>query len=153
VLLPAAEGARLAAPAERGRRKAARAGLRVLVVDDDAGVLELARELLCRAGYDVATADGGRAALAQLAEAPAGFDAAVVDVAMPDMDGEQVVRALRSSCPGLPVVVASGYPAADTSSRFARLGGTTFLAKPWTPHALEAAVHAALDERGAAPPT
>jgi CheY-like chemotaxis protein len=149
VLLPAAEEARLAPPAAPVRRGALATGRRVLVVDDDGAVLELARELLCRAGYEVATASGGRAALAQLAAAPAAFDVAVVDDAMPDVDGEQMVRVLRSGWPDLPVVIASGHAAEDAASRFAALGVTRLLAKPWTPEALEGAVAAALAERDA----
>jgi signal transduction histidine kinase/ActR/RegA family two-component response regulator len=152
-LLPAAPGVRVAAPVEPPR--AAREGglgARVLVVDDDDAVVELTREVLSRAGYAVVTASGGRAALERLADAGGRFDAAVVDIAMPDVDGEQVMRALHAARPSLPVVLASGWAAADASARLAALGAARFLAKPWTAEALEAAVRGAIAAGpGAAP--
>ena len=107
-------------------------------------IVELAREILSRAGYAVVTASGGRAALERLAEGAGGFDAAVVDVAMPDVDGEQVVQAMRAAHPSLPVVLASGCAADDGAARLAALGAARFLAKPWTAEALEAAVRSAI---------
>ena len=144
-LLPAAAGLRAALPLESTRApEEGGEGARVLVVDDDDAVVELAREILSRAGYAVETASGGRAALERLAAAGGGFDAAVVDVAMPDLDGEEVVRALHAARPSLPVVLASGCAADDASGRFAALGAARFLAKPWTAEALEAAVRGAI---------
>jgi DNA-binding NtrC family response regulator len=63
---------------------------------------------------------------------------------MPDVDGEQVVLALRAAHPSLPVVLASGCAADDGAARLAALGAARFLAKPWTAEALEAAVRGAI---------
>jgi PAS domain S-box-containing protein len=119
-------------------------GARVLVVDDDAGVVELASEVLERAGHRVAVASGGCAALDRLRADPNGIDVVVLDLAMPDLGGEQVFLALRELRPDLPVILVTGYDSAHAAKRFAARGLDGFLRKPWEPEDLVAAVDHAL---------
>jgi PAS domain S-box-containing protein len=72
---------------------------RVLVVDDEAEIANLMRDVLEGAGFDVATAESGAVALELLAEAR--FDAVVSDVRMPDLDGAALWRAVRERQPHL----------------------------------------------------
>jgi len=72
---------------------------RVLVVDDEPGILDLVRAILETAGHEVATAESGALALALLDEAR--FDAVVCDLRMPDMDGAALWRAIRARDPRL----------------------------------------------------
>ena len=67
---------------------------RILVVDDDAGIRELARDILSGAGYDVQTAESGLDALE--AALTGSFDLMLLDVNMPEMDGWEVLRLLKS---------------------------------------------------------
>src|SRR5206468_1825049 len=72
---------------------------RVLVVDDEAELVQVMREMLESAGYEVAVAESGAVALALLGTAR--FDIIVCDLRMPDMDGASLWRAVRSANPSL----------------------------------------------------
>ena len=69
--------------------------LLILVVDDEADLAGLMRDMLEGAGYEVATAESGAVALALLDTAR--FDAVVSDLRMPDMDGAGLWRLLRDT--------------------------------------------------------
>jgi FixJ family two-component response regulator len=73
----------------------------------------------------------------------------VIDLLMPEVDGEALLHALRARCRELPVVLASGCAADGAGDRVAAVGAR-FLAKPWSSEALRAAVAAALAESRAA---
>jgi len=92
---------------------------RILVVDDEPGIRETLVHLLRALGYEVVEADGGRAGLARLAEAP--VDLVLTDLGMPDMNGWEVARAAKARAPRVPVVLVTGWgedgpaPGADHS--------------------------------------
>jgi two-component system cell cycle sensor histidine kinase/response regulator CckA len=121
----------------------------VLVVEDESPVRRLAELALRAAGYTVRSAPGGEAALAALGgfgpDAPPA--ALVSDVSMPGMDGLELARRLRERFPGLPVVLVSGYAEATINKDLAA-EGLRFLAKPYGPRELVAAVRAVLAETG-----
>jgi PAS domain S-box-containing protein len=109
---------------------------RVLVVDDEAFVLELTREFLERAGFEVVTAQGGREALDILRERGGELGLVILDLAMPDLDGERVLRETSRMYPDLPVVVATGHSPEVTTDE-GRLGAASgFVRKPYDPEAL-----------------
>jgi PAS domain S-box-containing protein len=115
----------------------------VLLVDDDDGVLELAREVLERAGYRVLATTSPHEALERLADAP-DLVAALLDLVMPEMSGEELFLRLREIRPDLPVILVTGYDAARAAERFSARGLDGFLHKPWEPEEMVAAVqHAA----------
>ena len=95
----------------RGPATAPRAldGLRVLVVDDSKDSLEPFVELLRFEGATTEGATGGRAALAKLDADP--YDVVISDLAMPDVDGFQLIREIRAKAPlrGLVAIALSGY--------------------------------------------
>ena len=72
-------------------------GLRVLVVDDNAMNLQVARELLLHEGAEVCVANGGALGLSMAVEAEPGFDAILLDIQMPEMDGYACAIGMRSS--------------------------------------------------------
>jgi CheY-like chemotaxis protein len=110
VLLPPATRAELPAPSEARPRGAATQGGTILVIDDEEWVLELARVFLERGHFDVVTADSGREALEILrGEVGKTIDAVVLDLTMPDLDGQETFLEIRALRPRLPVIVASGF--------------------------------------------
>ena len=80
---------------------------RILVVDDQQDILDLAATVLSGAGYAVSTADSGISALDRVAEEP--FDLLLLDINMPGMDGWETLRLIRADdrLDSLPVVMFS----------------------------------------------
>jgi PAS domain S-box-containing protein len=117
---------------------------RILVVDDDPAVLELASEFLTRAGFTVIATRGGREGIERLRDEGDSIDAVVLDLSMPDVGGEQAFLEMRQICPGLPIVLASGFSEEFASERFRAPGTAGFLRKPYAPEELVECVRAAL---------
>jgi signal transduction histidine kinase len=122
------------------------AGQLVLVVDDDVGVRTALRGLLELFGFAVVEAEGGRAAI-RIAEARPELRLVILDMTMPEMSGEATFGELRRVRPVLPVVLSSGYDAAEASRRFVSKGLAGFLQKPFTTADLARCISAALDQR------
>ncbi|WP_428565343.1 MAG: sigma-54-dependent transcriptional regulator [Solidesulfovibrio sp. DCME] len=101
---------------------------RVLVVDDE----EIAREnlvhILAKAGYRTAAAADGRQALALLAEDA--YDLVLTDLRMPEMDGMELLAAVKRRYPEVEVIVATGHAAVDSAVAAMRAGAFTYVAKP-----------------------
>jgi PAS domain S-box-containing protein len=145
VLFPASGSDRVADhPAKGAEPVDQRAVPRILVADDEAGVLGVARRALERGGYTVLTAADGLAALEIARQDPDGIDGVLVDATMPRMSGDELVRALRRLRPDLPVILTSGYSEEDAMRRFDGLGLSGFLQKPFQPADLVAKFAAAL---------
>ena len=83
------------------------AGVRVLVVDDDAGICRSLAEILEAEGCSVATACNGVDALAQVEASH--FDVVLTDVVMPKMDGHELFCEIRERFPGLPVLMMTAF--------------------------------------------
>jgi CheY-like chemotaxis protein len=82
-------------------------GLRVLIVDDDAGICQSLRDLLEEEGCAIETAISGVYALEWLGRQP--FDLVLSDVVMPDMDGYQLYQMVKQKIPNLPVVLMTAF--------------------------------------------
>lgn len=113
-----------------------RTGRSALVVDDVADVTEMLAVLLTHAGYDVVTAASARAAL-ELARARQ-FDVVISDIGMPEMNGYQLAREMRT-IPGyetVPMVAVTGYSMFDDKQRSTNAGFNAHMTKPIDPRAL-----------------
>ncbi len=117
----------------------------VLLAEDDAQVRAVAKEILCRFGYQVLAASDGEEALQLYAANADTIDIAVLDVVMPRLDGPAVADRLRAQRFDLPVVFASGYPAGGLRTDFMVTDGVQLLEKPYAARQLLHAVRAALD--------
>ncbi|RYF30798.1 MAG: response regulator, partial [Comamonadaceae bacterium] len=113
---------------------------KVLVVEDDAEVRRAIVESLSMLGYVVSEAADGAAGLARLHDEP--HDLLVVDYAMPDMNGAEVIARARAEAGDIPVILATGY--ADMAEVGRVLGTQSILIKPFDISTLAAAVSKAL---------
>ncbi len=114
---------------------------RILLIEDDARLAEMVSEYLGEAGFRVSVAAAGRAGLERLAREP--FDALVLDLMLPDMDGLEVCRQLRArSDVPLLMLTARG----DAADRIVGLeiGADDYLPKPFEPRELLARLRAIL---------
>jgi PAS domain S-box-containing protein len=145
ILLPCADEAATAAEAEIGLHPRRRGGgALVLLVDDDAAMRRMLSEALAALGHRVIEAEDGASALAAARQhVPA---VAILDFAMPGMNGAEVARHLRDERPDLPVLFASGYADTDAIKEVAG-ESVRLLRKPFRLDALEAAIDEALRGR------
>lgn len=102
--------------------------LRVLVVDDDEFVRAFIASFFSNNGFQVVTADGGRAAYEALKKAP--FHLVVSDLEMPEGDGLELLCSIRSIFPCLPVFIVTGSSAL-AMKRAAALGANAVFTKPF----------------------
>lgn len=85
----------------------------ILLVDDDATVLNLCKRILMLGGYSVSTAGSGVEALRVMQNSPTKFDLALLDVIMPGMNGIELARHIQNSYPDMPIVLMTGYGPAE----------------------------------------
>ena len=102
---------------------------RVLVVDDEPGVLALCERLLTKAGYRAALAASADAGLAALETAP--FDLLLLDIRMPDMDGFTMIHRARELQPELAIVIMTGFGTVETAVRALEEGAAGLVLKPF----------------------
>jgi CheY-like chemotaxis protein len=108
--------------------KPVRSRKRVLIVDDDAGVRSLLKEVLESAGYDVLEAIDGKQAIAAKDGPP--IDLIVTDLAMPEADGIEVIRAFGKTQPVPAIIVLSGAFNGCVLKAARLLGAKATLPKP-----------------------
>lgn len=116
----------------------------VLVVDDEAVVLQVASRMLQEAGFETVVACDGREAIDCFSKRADDIDCVLLDLAMPHMDGGQVFKALRAVRNDIPVVFCSGYDKERVNERIEIVGSGGFVQKPFTSATLVSAVRDAL---------
>jgi signal transduction histidine kinase/CheY-like chemotaxis protein len=116
-------------------------GARILLVEDNEAVGQLATEMLIDLGYQPTWVPNAAAALSMLAQEDVRFDSVFSDVVMPGMNGIDFAHAVRVRHPGLPVVLASGYShvLVDEGSH-----GFELVQKPYSVEALSRVLHKAI---------
>jgi PAS domain S-box-containing protein len=119
----------------------------VLVVEDEDSVRNLAREVLCQAGYSVVEARCGEEAIRLSRERIDLLDLVITDIVMPRIGGREVAERLTALRPDLPVLYLSGYTDDAVLRRGVQVEQAAFLAKPFTPGTLIRKVREVLDAR------
>ncbi|MCC6334893.1 MAG: response regulator [Myxococcales bacterium] len=107
------------------------AGQHLMLVDDHPGMARVSARLLETLGYRTSVFDDPRDALEAFKAAPAGYDAVLTDLSMPQMSGEDFTKAVRAVRPAVPVIVSSGLVGSLESEELKRLGINAVLVKPW----------------------
>jgi DNA-binding NtrC family response regulator len=101
----------------------------VLVIDDDKNQRSMLMFSLQDQGYVVTAVESGEAALAAVQKER--FDVAICDIMMPGFDGVETLKALKARCPGLEVVMATGYATPKTAMSSMKCGAFNYIAKPY----------------------
>lgn len=116
--------------------------MRILLVDDHAvvrkGVIDILSTMTPPPTFT--EAETSRAALARVAEAPDGFDLAILDLHLPDESGFSTLDKLRALAPALPVLVLSMYDAAEYAVRALKAGALGYVSKGSVPEDLRRAI-------------
>ena len=108
-------------------------GARILVVEDNVINLEVAREILRKMGASVEAAGNGLEALRWFARREAAFDAVLMDIQMPEMDGYEATDRIRSTENGrtLPIIAITANAMSDDRDRCLAAGMNDYIAKPF----------------------
>ncbi len=104
----------------------------ILVVDDEAPILEITKTALKTHNYEVFTANDGIEAIALYAEHQDEISAVLTDMMMPSMDGSTTIRTLQKLNPQLKIVAVSGLASNEQVASEAGVGVKAFLSKPYT---------------------
>ena len=116
----------------------------VLVVDDEAAVLDVVAATLGGAGYRTVTAGDGGGARRLVDEHRGEIVAAVIDMMLPDVDGAELVSHIQEVDPSIRVILTSGYNEQEATRRITSDGLAGFLKKPYRPSDLLASLSAVL---------
>ena len=119
----------------------------ILIVDDEGNIRRMVASLLRAEGYAVREAGSGAAGVEAVREEEP--DAMLLDLVMPGATGLEVLPALRSAAPHMPVVMMSGRATLSDAVRATQLGAFHFLEKPLAPEAVLMALRSALELRRA----
>jgi len=111
-------------------------GSTVLIVDDEEDVREVTKTMLETMNFEVYTASSGRAGVEFFRENAGKIDIILMDMTMPDMNGEEVVRKMRKICAEAPIILSSGYSEHDVKKRFKAKDMAEFIQKPYQMKAL-----------------
>jgi DNA-binding response OmpR family regulator len=123
---------------------------RVLLIDDDPLIQTTLPLVLAEHGHEVIVTSNGKQALKEIRTRPpeAPIDVVITDILMPETDGLEVIRALRTESPNLPVVAMSGgssrMPGTEALHLARLLGARQVLAKPFTEGELLSAIRLAV---------
>jgi CheY-like chemotaxis protein len=144
ILLPAVEwkpGERMKIPEKSAPLQD---GGTILLVDDDPHVREVAADMLAYLGFQVLTAINGREGLKVFRTHEAEIACVILDLTMPEMDGEETFRELRNMRSEVRVILSSGYNEQDVTQNFVGRGLAGFVQKPYTMAKLRSALKLAL---------
>jgi len=118
---------------------------RILFVDDEQDLIDIARQVLERWGYTVTSATDSITALEMIRRQPDSFDLLVTDMTMPHLTGEQLAREALKVRPDLPIILCTGFSHRITEEKARRIGIKRFVMKPIVVRELALAVRETLD--------
>jgi DNA-binding NtrC family response regulator len=100
----------------------------ILIIDDDQSVLETTARILELEGYAVDTAKTGKEAIEK---SNANFyNLALIDIRLPDMEGTQLLTAMRETVPKMVKIIVTGYPSMDNAVEAVNKGADGYVIKP-----------------------
>src|SRR3954465_14336677 len=119
----------------------------ILIIDDEAAIRESLETLLELEGYRIVTAENGEEGLARIAERP--YDLILLDFALPDRNGLEILTEIRDRDPNLAVIMIPAYGTVENAVRAMQGGAVNFVQKPWDNEKLLADIRAAVARRRA----
>jgi signal transduction histidine kinase/CheY-like chemotaxis protein len=117
-----------------------------LIVDDEASVRGVATRMLSACGLSTLTAASGEEAVAVLEANPGSISIVLLDLTMPEMNGEETYRRMRAIDRSVPVLLMSGYTEQEASTQFGGQGTSGFIQKPFRLDELKEAVRRVLSD-------
>jgi len=107
---------------------------KILIVEDEKGLRLGTQKLLVRKGYSVVTAENGTEGVKKSLESD--FDLVLIDLKMPDIDGLEVLKTIKTNKPTTVCFIITAYASYETAIEATRLGAFNYILKPFTPEEL-----------------
>ncbi|MFB3897288.1 MAG: sigma-54-dependent transcriptional regulator, partial [bacterium] len=117
----------------------------ILIVDDDVEMCRLLAEILNREGYQTTTACSGREALEIIGKQ--GFELVISDIKMPDIDGIEVLKAVKQISPETSILMVTAFGTIESAISALKQGAYDYIAKPFRIDEIKIGVKRALDQR------
>lgn len=119
--------------------------VRILVIDDDKAMRDACFQILSRLGHEVDLAPDGRQGMAQFEKYS--YDLVLLDLVMPDSNGIEVLRKIKTLDPEALVSIITGYGTIQSAVESIKTGAFDFISKPFAPDDLRLSVKRALEKR------
>ena len=118
---------------------------RILLIDDEAQIIDIERRILERLGYKVTSKTDSEEALEEFSARPERFDLVITDMTMPKITGDRLARRLMDINPQIPVIMCTGFNEAITEEKALAMGIDKFVMKPVIKDELACAIRTVLD--------
>lgn len=127
------------------RNKSMKKRANILIVDDDPNILSSFSDILKDAGYSVATANNGTKAIEKVGKQK--FNAVLLDISLPDIDGIKVLRSIKKIDPDVSVIIITAHAGLGTSIRALEEGAYDYLLKPFKIAYIKSVVDRAVEKQ------
>ncbi len=117
----------------------------ILMIDDDDTILDVSKLMIQELGYNVLVARGGKAAIEIFENNADAIDMVILDMIMPDVDGEVVYEQMKAIKPGVRVLLSSGYSKDGKAGSILKRGCDGFIQKPFNMEKLSESIREILD--------
>jgi CheY-like chemotaxis protein len=116
---------------------------KILIIDDEPGMRQVMAKILVPLGHEVIDVDEGVRAVQMVKEiAP---DVVLLDIRLPDMDGPDIVEAIKNAKPNTPIIILSGFGDVEAAAELVKIGAFDYISKPFKVNELVDIVNKALD--------
>lgn len=115
---------------------------KIMVVDDEKGICQNVEKILSKNNYEVICALSAGEALERMKRES--FDLIISDIVMPEMNGLELLKRVKTEWPGMRALMMTAYASTDTALKAIRLGALDYVSKPFTPDELRAVVRKAI---------
>jgi diguanylate cyclase (GGDEF)-like protein/putative nucleotidyltransferase with HDIG domain len=102
----------------------------LMIIDDEVIIVNMYEKILTQSGFSVLTETNPRAALERIRKIPDQIDVALVDLKMPEMNGIEVIKAIKVMAPEIVCIVLTGFASVDNTIAAIRAGAYDFMQKP-----------------------
>jgi DNA-binding response OmpR family regulator len=118
----------------------------ILLVDDEAIIVDIGKQMMEKLGYHVLAAGNGKAAVDLFNARHNGIDLVILDMVMPDLTGKEVFTKLREIDSGVRVLLSSGYSIDGEAAALVESGCSGFIQKPFNMKQLDSKIREILDK-------
>jgi len=145
VFLPTVSAERISEKEEKLSIPVQEGNERILLIDDERSLADVAKQMLEKLGYTVSSWTNGSKALGLFQKIPYQFDLVITDMTMPDMTGLQLSQKIKKIRPDIPVILCTGFSETVNQNNFPSYGISAFIKKPYLKNDVARVIREVLD--------